>query len=165
MAYGVVRTDNMRGTDVRAGLVSVRFKASDKAAEIENGNVAKIGALENGSREIYTATAPAANDKITDIVLIASPEIQYDDHEHNLDEFINKAGDIARGYHLYDNDIFSVTADCISGTPKVGSIIELMAGTKLKAVDSATASSTTIGKIIDKNIVGRYTYYAIRVTL
>lgn len=42
MAYGVVRTDLMTGTDVRSELVSVRFKASNNAAAIENGNVVKL---------------------------------------------------------------------------------------------------------------------------
>ena len=50
--YGVVRTDNMFGTDVRAGLVSVRYMGADgsTAAEIENGSVVKLGELVAGER-------------------------------------------------------------------------------------------------------------------
>lgn len=37
--YGVVRTDNMTGTDVRSELVSVKYMGANKktATEIENG--------------------------------------------------------------------------------------------------------------------------------
>ena len=47
MAYGVVRTDRMYGTDVGAGLVSVKYMGSDgsTATEIQNGSVVKLGDL------------------------------------------------------------------------------------------------------------------------
>lgn len=168
MAYAVVRTDKMIGTDVRSELVSVRFQPEDTMTEIENGNVVKLGALETGSREIYKGVTPAANDDITAIVLVASPEVMYDERKRNLDEFINEAGAIARGYRLHKHDIFSVTKDALDGaaTPAVGDVVELKAGTKLNVVAAATGAtqgSTVVGKIIDINIVGRYTYYAIEV--
>lgn len=158
----VVRTDKMFATDNRAGLVSVRYQPGDSMTAIDNGNVVKLGALEDGSREVYKGVTPAVGDNIKDIVLIASPEVMYDEHKRNLDEFQNAAGDIARGYHLHTNDIFSVTKEALVGeTPAVGSVVELTAGTKLNVVSSATG--TEIGKIIDINIVGRYTYYVIQV--
>lgn len=158
----VVRTDKMFATDNRAGLVSVRYQPGDSMTAIDNGNVVKLGTLEDGSREVYKGVTPTAGDNIKDIVLIASPEVMYDEHKRNLDEFQNAAGDIARGYHLHTNDIFSVTKEALVGaTPTVGSVVELTAGTKLNVVSSATG--TEIGKIIDINIVGRYTYYVIQV--
>ena len=165
MGYGVVRTDNMTGTDVRAELVSVRYQPSDTKTAIENGNVVKIGDLETGSREVYKGLTPAANNNIKDIVLVASPEVMYDERKRDLDEFINEAGTIARGYHLHTNDIFSVTIDALDGNsePAVGDVVELKAGTKLNVVDSLTNGSTKVGDIIDINIVGKYTYYAIKV--
>jgi len=165
MAYAVVRTDKMIGTDVRSELVSVRFQPEDTMTEIENGNVVKLGALETGSREIYKGATPAANDDITAIVLVASPEIMYDERKRNLDEFINKAGTIARGYRLHKHDIFSVTKDALDGveTPAIGNVVELKAGTKLNVAATATNGSTQVGTIIDVNIVGRYTYYVIEV--
>lgn len=165
MGYGVVRTDNMTGTDVRAELVSVRYQPSDVNTAIENGNVVKLGNLETGSREVYKGLTPAANDSINDIVLVASPEVMYDERKRNLDEFINEAGTIARGYHLHKKNIFSVTIDALDGNeePAIGDIVELKAGTKLNVVDSLTNGSTQIGKIIDINVVGKYTYYAIKV--
>lgn len=174
MAYAVVRTDRMFGTDNRAGLVSVHYKTATgdrgalENAAIQNGNVVKIGALETGSREVYVGTTPAANDSIGAIALIASPEVIYDERKKNLDDFINEAGKIARGYRLHSGDIFSVTKDALDGaaTPAVGDVVELKAGTKLNvktAATGATGGSTVVGTIIDINIVGRYTYYAIQV--
>ena len=163
--YGVVRTDNMFGTDVRAGLVSVRYmNAEDKAAEIENGCVVKIEELAEGEREIYVAKDVATDDKIKDVVLIAAPEVMYDERLRNLDEFINEAGKAVRGYRLHTGDIFSVTKEALVGAeaPAVGNIVELAAGTKLSVVEAATGA-TVVGKIIEVEIAGRYTYYVIKV--
>ena len=167
MAYAVVRTDAMAGTDVRGQLVSVKYMGADGATPtaIENGNVLKIGALMTGEREIYIGGAVAANDKIDDIVLIASPEGVYDERKRNLDDFVNEAGKACRGYHIHSGDTFSVTAEALSGTgtPAVGNIVELAAGTKLAFAASATTGSTKVGRIIAVDVVGRYTYYAIKV--
>lgn len=158
----VVRTDKMFATDNRAGLVSVRYQPGDTMTAIDNGNVVKIGALEEGSREVYKGVTPAADDAIKDIVLIASPEVMYDERKRNLDEFQNAEGAIARGYHLHTNDIFSVTKEALTGDePAVGKVVELAAGTKLNVTASATG--TVVGTIIDINVVGRYTYYVIQV--
>lgn len=163
--YGVVRTDNMFGTDVRAGLVSVRYmNAENEAAEIENGSVVKIEALAEGEREIYVAKDVATDDKIKDVVLIAAPEVMYDERLRNLDEFINEAGKAVRGYHLHTGDIFSVTKEALVGAeaPAVGNIVELAKGTKLSVAEAATGA-TVVGKIIEVEIAGRYTYYVIKV--
>lgn len=158
----VVRTDKMFATDNRAGLVSVRYQPGDTMTAIDNGNVVKIGALEEGSREVYKGVTPAADDAIKNIVLIASPEVMYDERKRNLDEFQNAEGAIARGYHLHTNDIFSVTKEALTGDePAVGKVVELAAGTKLNVAASATG--TLVGTIIDINVVGRYTYYVIQV--
>lgn len=160
----VVRTDKMFATDNRAGLVSVRYQPSDTMTAIDNGNVVKLGALETGSREVYKGGTPAVNDAVSNIVLIATPEVMYDERKRNLDEFQNAAGDIARGYRLHTGDIFSVTIDALTAsTPAVGDIVELDADTKLKVVSSLTSGSTQVGTIIDINVVGKYTYYVVEV--
>lgn len=166
MSYAVVRTDAMTGTDVRSQLVSVKYMGADgnTPTAIENGNVLKIGALITGEREIYVGSAVAANDKIDDVVLVASPEVMYDERKRNLDDYINEAGKTCRGYHINSGDTFSVTAGALSGsgTPAVGNIIELTSGTKLGFVESATSGSTVVGRIIAVDTVGRYTYYVIK---
>ena len=167
MAYCVVRTDKLMGTDVRSMLESVKYMGADGATptEIENGNVLKVGALLAGEREIKVGSAVAASDELDDIVLVASPEVLYDERVRDLDQFINKAGRIVRGYHLHSGDIFSVTKDGLAGVaaPAVGNVVELAAGTKLNVAASATSGSTQVGTIIAIDVVGRYTYYVIQV--
>lgn len=176
MAYGVVRTDNMYATDVRGGgLVSIKYIVTTGSGDsevktetaIENGNVLKIGDLMEGEREVYEGSAPAANTALGDICLIASPELMYDERKHGLDEFINEAGRICRGYRLHHADTFSVTADAFETSLSeiaVGNIAELQANkTKMKVVASATASTTTVGKIIAIEQAGSYLFYVIQV--
>lgn len=163
--YAVVRTDNMYGTDVRAALVSVKYMGEDGATptEIENGSVLKLGALMSGEREIFVGGAVAADDKMTDVVLVASPEVLYDERENNLDDFINEAGKPCRGYRIHSGDIFSVTKGALVGedAPEVGDTVELAAGTKMNVVKVASGA-TVVGTIIAIDIVGKYTYYAIK---
>lgn len=170
MAHGVVRTDLLAGTDVRSDLVSVRYQPSNVMTAIDNGNVVLLGALETGSRTVYKGATPAANSDLGEIVLVASPEVMYDERLKNLDEYTNVAGKISRGYRLHSGNIFSVTKDALDGeaSPAVGDVVELKAGTKLNVVAAATGAtsgSTVVGKVEDINVVGRYTYYAIRVTV
>ena len=174
MAYAVVRTDKLMGTDVRSMLESVKYLGSDgqTPTAIENGNVLKVGALEaidatNGvyEREVKVGSVPAANSKLDEIVLVATPEVMYDERKRSMTEFRNEAGDIVRGYHLHSGDIFSVTKDALDGaaSPAVGNAVELKAGTKLNVAASATSGSTQVGKILAIDVVGRLTYYVIQV--
>ena len=168
MAYGVVRTDLMQGTDVRTGLVSLKYQPSGTDTAIENGNVVLLGALISGEREVRAAATPAANSALHDIALVATPEVMYDERKKNLDEFRNEAGEIARGYILHSGDIFGVTKDALDGaaSPAVGDVVELKAGTKLNVVAAATGAtsgSTVIGSIWAIETAGRYTYYVIKV--
>lgn len=163
--HAVVRTDNMTGTDVRSQLVSIKYMGADGATptEIDNGNVLKVGALMDGEREVYVGETPAADTAIGDVVLIASVEVMYDERKKNLDEYVNEENKICRGYRLHSGDIFSVTAEALSAVPKVGNIVELAASTKLNVVETATAESTVVGSVIAIDVVGRYTYYVIKV--
>lgn len=167
MANAVVRTDLMFGTDVRSGLVSIKYMGADgnTPTGIDNGNVLKVGALMSGEREVYVGSAVAVDTAISDVVLIASVETMYDERKRNLDEFTNEAGKICRGYRLHKGDVFSVTKEALIGAenPAVGDIVELAAGTKMQVVTNATTGSTVVGKIIAKDVVGRYTYFAIKV--
>jgi len=173
--YSVVRTDNMMGTNVGSYLDSVRFyevqtvdsKSVDVEKEIENGNVVAVGDLLEGERELHRAVAPAANTDLKKIGLVATPEVLYDERKHSLEEFINPKGSNVRIYYLHSGDEFGVTAEGLNiaagYTVKVGDAVELMAGTKLKVVATATSGSTQVGKIIAIEKAGRYTYYVVRV--
>lgn len=163
----VVRTDKMFATDNRAGLVSVIYKPDGTPTAIENGCVVKAVSLDTGSREIYKGEKPAATDKIEDIVLIATPEVMYDERKKNLEDFVNEAGSVCRGYRLHENDIFSVTKDALvgEGSPAVGHLVELTADCKLNVVTEATGeeAATVVGTIIAVETAGRYKFYVIQV--
>ena len=165
--HGVIRTDLMAATDVRGGasLVSVRYQPSSVKTAIDNGNVVLLNGLETGEREIYKGATPAANSPLEDIVIIASPEVMYDERLRNLEDFYNEAGKVARGYHLHQNDVFSVTKDALDGAsePAVSDVVELKAGVKLNVASSLTPSSTRVGTIIAIESEKHRTYYVIKV--
>lgn len=164
--HAVVRTDLMDGTDVRSQLVSIKYMGSNKKTptEIDNGNVLKVGDLVEGEREVFVGEIPTAKDPITSIVLIASVEVMYDEHKQNLDEYVNEAGKILRGYRFNHGNIFSVTKEALEGSPDTDKIIELKAGTKLNVVKQATgAEATVVGEIIGKEVSGGLTFYVIKI--
>lgn len=145
--YACVRTDNMSGTIMAKDLVSLRY---DK--DIENGNVLEIGALEEGEREVRVATEPTATTELGKLALVASEEVVKDKNFAPVASFKNLKGDIIRGYRLTPGDIFSVTKEALNTASdfevEVGTVIEVMAGTKLNAVASATEGSTVVGAVI-----------------
>lgn len=166
--HAVVRTDKLAGTDVRSKLCSFKYMGiGTTATDIDNGNVVNItGGLIDDEREVYKAVTPAKTDVLGDLALVASPEMIYDAAKQDIRNFYNEAGEIARGYILTSGDIFSVTAEALSGadsTTTVGAIVEMDAATKLKVVTTATSGSTTIGKIIAVETVGVLKYFVIQV--
>lgn len=141
--YACVRTDNMSGTVLGKNLVSAKFDG-----EIENGNIVVIGGLLEGEREVREATTPAADSELRNLALVASEEVVKEKGKNTLAEFRNEEGDIIRCYRLVSGDIFSVTAEALTGTAEVDSIVEAQASTKMKVVATATEGSTVIGKVI-----------------
>lgn len=146
--YAYVRTDNMSGTTVAKDLASAKFYKDDAEAAIENGHVVTLGNYLTGERELKKATAPAADTKVRDLYLVASPEVVKDKDYFGLGDFINEAGAAIRCYRLTPGDIFSVTKEAVDGTAAVGSIVEAQASTKLKIVTTATTGSTVVGKVM-----------------
>lgn len=161
--YAVIRTDNMSGTDQRADLLSVRVYdgTGDDANKIdaENGVIVKIGALEDGEREVYKATLAATADDLDDCAILAGVEVMYDEHLRNLDEFINEAGTAVRAYIPRNRNFFAVTAKGFVGetAPAVGGTVGIGANGKL------AAGGTGVGKCVAIEKAGRYTYYVIQI--
>ena len=159
MKHTVVRLDNMQGTHDGTKLYSVEF-----ASDLDNGSVVKLSGLKSGEREIWTGATPAADSKLDEVVLIASPEVMYDERLKNFSDFYNIAANgPMRAYGFCKHDTFSATAEAFDGTPTVGGVIELQAKTKMKAVASATSGSTQIGECIAIEDVGLLKYYVIKV--
>ena len=160
--HAVIRTDNMAGTHEGSLLKHVMFYDGDEKAAIDNAQVVQIGALETGEREVFVAEAPTAGASVHDLAIIAGVTLFYDESvRHYEDEWENAAGVATRAYMYHPNSIFSATPEAFDGTPAVGKYVGYTAGsTKLTVQDAAGA--TTFGEIIDKQVVGRYTYFGIR---
>lgn len=160
MAYTVIHTDLMSGTTQPADLVSLRFyDGSDKQAEVENGVIVKLQGYEDGEREVMKAVAAASTDDLNDCAIVAGVEVMYDERKKNLDEFINEAGSIVRGYIPRSRNIFSVTKEGFVGgvVPEKGAEVGIGTGGKIDA------AGTGLGVCADVEVAGRYTYYAIRI--
>jgi len=169
MGYGVIRTDKMFGTRNRAGLASVIYMGSlgDEATAIENGSIVAIGALIDEDREVFAASDVSLGADIENVVLIATPEVLYDERKQSLDDYINEAGCVCRGYRFHDGDIFSITDNMFSGlaSPAIGNIVEVGGGTKLNITDQASQGATVIGSIIAIENVGKLRYIVVGVDL
>lgn len=164
MAYPVVRLDNMSGTHdvskLRSVIYSTKSGETYTPAGVNNGCVVAIDAL-TADREVFYAVAPTAKTPRTQVALVATPELLYDERLKNLDDFTNEAGSVARAYLFETGNVFSITTDGVSGTPAVGNIVELADGNKLKVVATATSGSTAIGHVIALDQVGTKTYVVI----
>ena len=160
MAYTVIRTDLMSGTKQPADLVSFRFYGSDgRYAEIENGAIVKLEGYEDGEREVMKAVAASSSDNLNDCAIVAGVEVMYDERKKNLDEYINEAGKIVRGYIPRSRNLFSVTKEgFVGGTaPEVGGEVGIGEGGK---IDTA---GTGFGTCEHIEVAGRYTYYTIKI--
>lgn len=160
MSYTVIRTDLMSGTKDPADLVSLRFYDADgKQAEVENGTIVKLQGYEDGEREVMKAIAAAAGDSLNDCAIVAGVEVMYDERKKNLDEYVNEAGKAVRGYIPRSRNVFSVTKEgFVNGTvPTKGAEVGIGANGKIDA------SGTGLGTCVDVEVVGRYTYYAIKI--
>lgn len=144
--YACVRTDNMSGTIMGKDLVSLKYDG-----DIENGNVLAIGDFVEGEREARVGTAPKKNTALNKVALVATPEVVKVKQYNGLGDFINKNGDLVRGYRLISGDIFSVTKEALDGGAQIkkGAVVELKDNsTKLVAVATPTSETTTVGKIV-----------------
>jgi len=158
--YCVIRTDLMSGTSNRADLVSLRFyDGTGEKAEVENGAIVKLEGYEDGEREVMKAIAASAGDDLNDCAIVAGVEVMYDERKKNLDEFINEAGSLVRGYIPRSRNSFSVTAEGFVGgiVPAKGDSVGIGANGKIDATGSG------LGTCSDVEVAGRYTYYTIRI--
>ena len=161
MAYTVIRTDLLSGTDVAADLVSLRvYDADDNQIAVENGTIVELTGLEEGQREVMKAVLATAGSKVEDCAIVASEEVIYDERKKNLDDFVNEAGTICRGYIPRSRNMYSITKDGFVGgvAPNaVGASVGIGADGKLDAAGSG------FGTLMAIEIAGRYTYYVIKI--
>ena len=158
MAYTVIRTDLLSGTDVGADLVSLRVLKSEEPVEVENGTIVELEKLEKDNREVWQAKVATAESDASKCAIVASVETMYDERKKNLDEFINEKGAVCRGYIPRSRNIYSVTKEgFVGGTaPEVDGKVGIGEGGKLDT------GSTGWGTCIAIEVAGRYTYYVIQ---
>lgn len=160
MAYTVIRTDLLSGTDVAADLVSLRvYDADDKPIAVENGTLVELKGYEDGQREVMKAVLATSATAKEDVAIVASVEVMYDERKKNLDEFINEAGAICRGYIPRSRNIYSVTKDGFVG----GNVPAKDAEVGIGADGKLDAAGTGYGTVMAIEVAGRYTYYVIKI--
>ena len=168
MAHGVVRLDRVSGTIDGSKLKSAKYFSGASTAAIDNGNFVHINdeLVANGTvtqREVFKVTTPVTADTRATVGLVASVEIDPASPVKYMDlaDFQNPAGSVIRVYSLEPKDIFSVTADALSGSPAKGAYVHLANGATKLAANSTAADA--LGIILDVDVVGRKTYYVIKV--
>lgn len=158
--YCVFRSDLMSGTDVAADLVSCRiYDDSDNPIAVENGTIVELSGYESGQHEVMKAKLATSTSKLSDCVVIGSEEVMYDERKKNLDEFVNEAGSICRGYILRSRNMFSVTQKGFVGetVPAVDAEVGIGAEGKIDA------AGTGLGTVMAIEMTSRYTYYVIKI--
>lgn len=154
MPNAIFNAENMASTKLSSLLKTVRFvDGGGNPAPINNGMVVTLGALEPNQREIYVATAVAAN---TDpIHVIDAPEVIYSEEiTRGLNDYTNLANIPVRARKLAVGDKFAVSAlaiDALGAVPVVGNfLVTPAAGTQwLEAVAIAGQSVACQIKAID----------------
>ena len=130
---------------------SAKFYSSDAPAEIENGMVVKIAGTIPGEREVLKVVAPEGSDDVADLWIVTTPEVVADERKKNLSDFVNEAGQIITIDKLMHNDIFSLTAEGLTGTAAAGHKVGLASagGVKLSVAASESGMGTVIGTVLD----------------
>lgn len=156
--HAIFRSDSMAGTTQGKYLVSVRI-----SEDLDNGCIVVPGEYEAGAREVRGCSAPEADTTIGQIAILGSEEVMPAKKFDTVGDFYNVAGSVARGYIFEHGDMFSVTKECVDGTPALGATFEVKAGShKMNAVEAATGA-TVIGKCIAVEQDGATTWYVVRV--
>ena len=160
MSYCVFRSDLLSGTDVAADLVSCRvYDDAGEAIAVENGTIVELKGYEEGEREVMKAVLATASSKLSDCAIIGTVEVMYDERKKNLDEFINEAGSICRGYIPRSRNMFSVTKDGFVG----GAVAAKGAEVGIGKGGKIDAAGTGLGTIMAVEAAGRYTYYVVKI--
>ena len=161
--YCVFRSDLLSGTDVAADLVSAKvFDADGNEIAVENGVIIKLMGYLEGEREVMKAVLAEAGDDMKDCAIVGTPEVHYDERKKNLDEFVNEAGSIVRAYIPRSRNMYSVTAEgFVDKTVPVSTGAEATVG--IGANGKLDTAATGWGTVEAIEVVGRYTYYLIKI--
>lgn len=131
-------------------------------ADMTNGLFVNLGGLVTGERELRQVSVPAtATLTSEEVLLVAAPEVMYDERLDQLADFVIKANTAARAYHVHVGDIFTVTTDLLTGTPAIGKFVIPANGSLKGAIATDLSGGTRFAaKIIDKDTLGYAKYEA-----
>ena len=160
MAYTVFRSDLLSGTDVAADLVSVRVYDGSNPIAVENGTIVEITGQEKGNRDVFKAKLATSASEVGKCAIVGSDETMYDERKKNIDEFINEAGTIARGYIPRSRNMFSITKEGFAGG-KVPTGTGVAVG--IGANGKLDTAGTGFGTVVAIEKTRRYTYYVIKI--
>lgn len=137
-----IRTDKLQA--VYAGNIETVVFTKD----VQNGEICVLG--NQAGREAVQAATPT--DVTTEeILIVASPEIVYDQLKDDLLDFVNKAGSMARAYHFTVGDIITVTDDVIDGTSVVNQyLVPKNGSSKLTPAADLSGGTRFAAKVIEK---------------
>lgn len=151
---GIVRLDKVRSVYVG----NIFDVVSDET--LENGMIGVLGELVDGEREVRKLAKPTDLEQ-GEMVVIASPEIMYDEYKRTdgaLANFKIDAGTVARAYTLAPTDILSVSKDLVKAlaTDVVkGNVVTGTVGA-YKFEEKATATTEKfVARIIGVEKIGR----------
>lgn len=134
-----VRLDKIL-SGANGNIESVHVYADDNAntdhAEFENGLLVTLGAQAEDGREVHQAFPTKASDAGDEVLIVVSPELQYDESAM-LKDFRNAPGAIARAYRLSDGDVITITDNLLPDELSIGDV--LVAGEDGKLVPSSGA--------------------------
>lgn len=111
-------------------------------ADADNGTIVSVGAYV--SNQVFNSKAYAAGEHP---ILLLTPPFGYTAGRKAQDEcyFYNAKGEVARGFYLYDGDIWTVSEDKFVGAPAVGKYIDAT-----YAVADTAPTTGMVCQIIDK---------------
>lgn len=151
------RSDAMAGTVMGQYLVSLRM-----SADMDNGMLVGVGALETGEREVKAVKAIAATTKIGEMAILGSEEVDKEKTFDTVGEFTNKSGSIARGYVLHAGDVYAVTEGAFDGgVPTAGAAVYAKAASNKHT--TTKESNAALGTCEAVETDGATTWYVIRV--
>ncbi len=152
----IVRLDKMQGS------YNGNLEHVVHTSNMTNGLFINLGALVTGERELRQVATPAtATLASEEVLLVAHPEVMYDERLDQLADFFIKSNTAARAYHLHLGDIFTLTTDLLTGTPAVNKFVIPANGSLKGAIANDLSGGTRFAaKIIEKDALGFLKYEA-----
>jgi hypothetical protein len=125
-------------------------------AEMLNGYVVNLGALQTGSREVFEVSVPAtATLGTAEALLIFNDETIVTVNDSKISDYKIAIGEKARAYHLTVGDIITFDATLIDGSPVVGQyLVPQNASMKLAAAADLIGGTRLALEVIEETTIG-----------